>query len=148
MAKLTKNCYIDIPFDLWSSVKLICRYDMPIAKSWAVVCFAHEFQVVFQTRGGWILSPKLPNFPKNQLFYTCFFIWKKKKWRKIDQKFQYYQLNQQKLFNLITNFMEISLSKAKKYWNLKKNVKIATEIETAFCPVYPFIIEMLSNLNE
>ena len=29
-----------------------------------------------------------------------------------------------------------------------KNVKIATEIEAAIFPSYPFIFEMLSNLNE
>ena len=35
----------------------------------------------------------------------------------IDQKIFYHLLEQQKLFSLVTNFMQIGSSKAEKYWN-------------------------------
>ena len=56
----------------------------------------------------------------------------KKDWRKIDQKIQYYQLDQQKLFNLIIDFMEIRLSKAKKYYNLWKKSKLPLKLKLHF----------------
>ena len=87
----------------------------PLVSSYAVPYFAHGFQVVFHIGGGLNIHPKLPNLQNNRLFCTCFLQSIKKIWDKIEQIFFYHHQEQEKLFNLVTNFMQIGPSKAEKY---------------------------------
>ena len=101
---------------------------VPLVSTWAVVYFAHGFWVIFQIGGGGILCPKLPNFQRKSAFLHLLRQSIEKIWGHIDQKFIYHQLEQQKLFNLVTNFMQIGLSKAKICWNSWKMSKLPLKL--------------------
>ena len=75
---------------------------------------------------------------KNRLFCTCFLQSLEFFGGNTDQKIFYHQLEQEKLFNLITNFMQIGLSKAAKYWNLWKMSKLPLKLKPQFFPSKTF----------
>ena len=71
---------------------------------------------------------KIAQFSRKSTFLHLLLQSIKKIEGKIDQKFFYHQLEQQKLFNLITNFMQIGPSKAKICSNLWKMSKLPLKI--------------------
>ena len=77
-------------------------------------------------------SSKIDQFAKKSTFLHLLLQSLKIFGGNIDQKFFYHQLEQEKLFNLITNFMQIGPSKATKYWNLWKMSKLPLKLKPQF----------------
>ena len=114
--------------------------DMPIASlvsSWTMI-----LSLFSKWKWSYFLS-KIAQFSRKSTFLHLLLQSIKKIDGKIDQIFFYYQLEQQKLFNLITNFIQIGPSKAKICSNLWKMSKLplntcATIIATTWQSNYIF----------
>ena len=87
----------------------------PLISAGAVLYFAHGFLVFSKIGSSQILHPKLPNLQKKSTFLHLLLQSLKKIWGYIDKKIFHHQLEQEKLFNLITNIKQIDPSNAEKY---------------------------------
>ena len=112
----------------------------PLVSSWAVLYFAHGFQVFFEKK-------HYPIFKKIDFFTPASTV-NKRKWGQNRSKIFLLLARAAKALQFDHQFHADSSIQSQEILKFVKNIKIATEIEAAIFPPYPFIFEMLSNLNK
>ena len=120
MAKIPKNTHFDRPFNLLNSVKSECK----IIKKWRLhhylaleqyFILLMDFRSIIKLEVAKFVVQNCPIYKKKSTFLHLLPLSLKKNGGHIVQKIFYHLLEQQKLFSLVTNFMQIGSSKAKKY---------------------------------
>ena len=152
LAKIPKNCHFDILFDLLGFVKskckniLTCRLHRQLALEQYFILLM-DCNSFFKSEVSAFFVQNCPIYNKIVFFSPASSV-SKKNLSKYRSKIFLPSARAGKTLQFDHQFYAVWSIQSGEILKFVKNVKIATEIEAAIFPSYPFIFEMLSNLNE